>query len=143
MPIHFYSQDTKFVLKKKRIISTWLNSAATKEGNQIIELSYIFCSDDYLHKINIEYLNHDSLTDVITFPYEIEGGIKSDIFISYDRCKDNSHEFKVAISHEIHRVMIHGLLHLLGYNDKNKTDKSIMTSKEDYYLSLLPENIHL
>jgi len=120
----------------------WLIDVAKSEKSQLSNLSYIFCSDDYLHKVNLEYLNHDTLTDVITFPYsENPLPIESDIFISIDRCKANAKTYRITTETEVHRVMVHGLLHLLGYDDKNAKQKRVMSAKEDYYLSLRPESL--
>jgi rRNA maturation RNase YbeY len=107
---------------------------AKQEGKKILELSYVFCSDDYLLQINQEYLNHDTLTDIVTFdnsedPKKIEG----DIFISIDRVKENGEKLGTSET-ELERVMVHGLLHLLGYKDKKKEDKALMTEKEDFYI---------
>ena len=118
----------------------WLTNVAEAEGTQLFNINYIFCSDVYLHRVNVEYLNHDTLTDVITFPYsQPPQPIESDIFISVDRCRANPKIYGNSFNTEIHRVMVHGLLHLLGYNDKTKKQKAEMSAKEDYYLSLRPE----
>ena len=120
----------------------WLQNVAESENAKLTNLSYIFCSDDYLHKVNLEYLNHDTLTDVITFPYsEHPLPIESDIFISIDRCKANAETYNIKAINEVHRVMVHGLLHLLGFDDKSKKQKRVMSAKEDYYLSLRPESL--
>lgn len=137
--IVFHSEDIQFVLKQKRLIRQWLNSIAEQEGSSIIGLSYIFTSDSYLLKINQEYLQHDTYTDVITFPYSEGENIESDIFISIDRCKENASIFDASFYTELHRVMAHALLHLLGYGDKSPDEKISMRSKEDYYLSLRPD----
>jgi len=120
----------------------WLLNVAESENTQLSNLSYIFCSDDYLYKINLKYLNHDTLTDVITFPYsEHPLPIESDIFISIDRCKANAATYNIKTINEVHRVMVHGLLHLLGYDDRSKKQKRVMSAKEDYYLSLRPGSL--
>jgi rRNA maturation RNase YbeY len=104
-----------------------------------VSLSFIFCSDDYLHQINVEYLHHDTLTDVITFEYTAANSdaIEGDIFISIDRIKENAAEFQVPFEVELHRIMVHGTLHLLGYSDKSPNDKALMTEKENFYLQQL------
>ena len=132
--IRFCSEDITFSLKEKLKHKAWLNEVAKQEGKKILELSYVFCSDDYLLQINQEYLNHDTLTDIVTFdnsedPKKIEG----DIFISIDRVKENGERLGTKET-ELERVMVHGLLHLLGYKDKKKEDKALMTDKEDFYI---------
>jgi len=132
--IQFCSEDITFSLKEKLKHKAWLNEVAKQEGKKILELSYVFCSDDYLLQINQEYLNHDTLTDIVTFdnsedPKKIEG----DIFISIDRVKENGEKLGTSAT-ELERVMVHGLLHLLGYKDKKKEDKALMTEKEDFYI---------
>jgi probable rRNA maturation factor len=132
--IQFCTEDITFSLKDKLKHKAWLNEVAKQEGKKILELSYVFCSDDYLLQINKEYLNHDTLTDIVTFdnsedPKKIEG----DIFISIDRVKENGEKLGTSET-ELQRVMVHGLLHLLGYKDKKKEDKALMTEKEDFYI---------
>jgi probable rRNA maturation factor len=132
--IQFCSEDITFSLKEKLKHKAWLNEVAKQEGKKILELSYVFCSDDYLLQINQEYLNHDTLTDIVTFdnsedPKKIEG----DIFISIDRVIENGEKLGTSET-ELERVMVHGLLHLLGYKDKKKEDKAVMTEKEDFYI---------
>lgn len=134
--IYFFSEETSFHLENSSIHKKWLNFVASEENNGIDHLNYIFCSDDYLLKINKEHLNHNTFTDVITFEYATMP-IEGDIFISVDRIKENASEFNVSFMNELNRVMVHGLLHLLGYKDKTKEDKIEMTSKEDHYLSML------
>jgi rRNA maturation RNase YbeY len=132
--IQFCTEDITFSLKDKLKHKAWLNEVAKQEGKKILELSYVFCSDDYLLQINQAYLNHDTLTDIVTFdnsedPKKIEG----DIFISIDRVKENGEKLGTSDT-ELERVMVHGLLHLLGYKDKKKEDKALMTEKEDFYI---------
>ena len=132
--IQFCTEDITFSLKEKLKHKAWLNEVAKQEGKKILELSYVFCSDEYLLQINQEYLNHDTLTDIVTFdnsedPKKIEG----DIFISIDRVKENGERLGTKET-ELERVMVHGLLHLLGYKDKKKEDKALMTDKEDFYI---------
>lgn len=132
--IQFCSEDITFSLKEKLKHKAWLNEVAKQEGKKILELSYVFCSDEYLLQINQEYLNHDTLTDIVTFdnsedPKKIEG----DIFISIDRVIENGEKLGTSET-ELERVMVHGLLHLLGYKDKKKEDKEVMTEKEDFYI---------
>ena len=115
-------------------ISNWLKDVTTKEGKEIGELVYVFCNDDYLIEKNIQFLKHDTLTDVITFDYCNEGIISGDILISTERVKENALKYKVDFLTELHRVLVHGLLHLLGYKDKNEKDAKTMREKENYYL---------
>jgi rRNA maturation RNase YbeY len=132
--IHFCTEDITFSLKEKLKHKAWLNEVAKQEGKKILELTYVFCSDEYLLQINQEYLNHDTLTDIVTFdnsedPKKIEG----DIFISIERVLENGNKLGTSET-ELERVMVHGLLHLLGYKDKKKEDKALMTEKEDFYI---------
>ena len=132
--IHFHNADTSYILKNKRLISSWISSTIKDEVKQLEEISYIFCTDDYLLKINQEHLNHDTYTDIITFDYTEDGIISSEIYISVDRVKENANNLSVATLDEMHRVIIHGVLHLCGYKDKSDKEAKTMRSKEDYYL---------
>jgi probable rRNA maturation factor len=135
--IHFFTEDIAFNLSDTTGVRTWIHQSIVSEGNQLGELNYIFCSDDYLHKINMEYLNHDTLTDIITFDNsEEENLIEGDIFISIERVEDNAEDIGVTFHEELARVMIHGVLHLIGYKDKTPEECRKMRSKEDHYLSL-------
>ena len=132
--IAFLTEDITFELKEKLKHKAWLKEAAKAEGFRIGELNYIFCSDVYLLDINQKYLGHDTLTDIVTFdnsedPKMIEG----DIFISIERVQENALKFDTAGS-ELKRVMVHGLLHLAGYKDKDKAQKELMTIKENEHL---------
>ena len=118
-------------------ISNWLKYVTTKEGKEIGELVYVFCNDDYLIEKNIQFLKHDTLTDVITFDYCNEEIISGDILISTERVKENALKYEVDFLTELHRVMVHGLLHLLGYKDKSESDTALMREKENYYLKLI------
>jgi len=133
--ISFFEEDISYKLKNKSQVRRWITETIEAEGFRLKELNYIFCSDDYLLQINRQYLNHDTYTDIITFDNsEKEGSIVGDIFISIDRIRENAAKFKVTDADELHRVIIHGALHLLGYGDKNPADKKKMTEKEDFYL---------
>lgn len=135
--ISFFSEDIAFKPKQIRAIKSWLLEVITTEKYELSELNFIFCSDDYLLKINQEYLQHDTYTDTITFDNsEVKGEIVGDIFISVDRIKENAKTFGVNIADELHRVMVHSTLHLLGYKDKSAKDKKQMTDKENEYLKL-------
>lgn len=136
--IHFFTEEITFTLKHKIIIRNWLRDTINAEGYVLEELNFIFCSDEYLLGINQQYLDHDTYTDVITFDNsEAAKTIVGDIFISIDRIKENADTFKHQFIDELCRVMVHGTLHLLGYPDKGKAAKKIMTGKEDFYLAKL------
>lgn len=142
IPIHFFSEDISFTLKEKNNLRNWMKQAIITEGQKLKELNFVFCSDKYLLEINKQYLNHSTLTDIVTFDNsEDPGRIVGDIFISIERIMENAASFNVSFRDELHRVMIHGILHLLGYTDKTKSTKALMTSKEDEYLSLRAFNI--
>ena len=134
--ITFHSENIPFELENSNKVVDWICSTILTEKKIFGEISYIFCSDEYLHKMNVEYLNHDTLTDIITFNYSKGNTLSADIFISLERVKENANEFKVSFQDELHRVIIHGILHLIGYDDKTDADKTAMRSKEDFYLSL-------
>ncbi len=135
--INFFSEDSDFKPKKVKALRHWLLRCIEAENYKLLELSFIFCSDDYLLEINKEYLNHDTYTDTVTFDNsEIEGKILGDIFISIDRVRENAKTFKTSLNDELHRVMIHSTLHLLGFKDKSVKHKALMTVKEDEYLGL-------
>lgn len=135
--ITFFTESVTYNLKHKTKVRNWIKATIEKEGYALQELNFIFCSDDYLLSINQQYLNHDTYTDIITFDNSDEQGqIVSDIFISIDRIKENAKEYKKTTFDELCRIMIHGTLHLLGYKDKSKADKTLMTQKEDEYLAL-------
>ena len=132
--ILFHNADTSYILKNKRIISSWITDTIKEEEKQLEEISYIFCTDDYLLKINQEHLNHDTYTDIITFDYTENGIISSEIYISVDRVRENAKNLGVAALDEMHRVIIHGVLHLCGYKDKSDLQSQEMRGKENYYL---------
>lgn len=137
IPIHFFSEDISYVLKEKIYIRKWLKNTILLENNKLDQINFIFCSDNYLLEINQTYLKHDTFTDIITFDNsEIPGSISGDIYISIDRIIENASNFNTNQRDELHRVMIHGVLHLLGYNDKSKAKKVIMSGKEDFYLNM-------
>jgi len=135
--ISFFTEDIVFTLAQKQKIREWINKTVIEEGfKRVSELNFIFCSDDYLLDINKQYLQHDTYTDIVTFDSsENEDVIAGDIFISVDRVRDNAQKFKVSEKDELHRVIIHGVLHLCGYRDKKKEDKEMMTAKENGYLA--------
>lgn len=134
--IHFFSEETDFVPKQKIALRAWLRETAQAEGFSIGELNFVFCPDEYLLTINQQYLQHDTFTDIVTFDNsEKEGQIAGDVFISIDRVRENAQKYRVSEVEELHRVIIHGLLHLCGYGDKKPAEKRKMTEKEDYFLS--------
>ena len=136
LSINFFSEDISYTLKSKGLLRTWIKYTIIEEGFKLKELNFIFCSDNYLLSMNQEFLKHDTLTDIITFNNsENQGEITGDIFISLERIQENANTFNVKTEDELHRVMIHGTLHLLGYTDKSKEAKALMTNKENLYLS--------
>ena len=136
--INFFVEEIDFRLKNKKILRAWIASTLSAENKILKEINFIFCNDAYLLKINQEYLKHDTYTDIITFDNsEKEEEIVSDIFISVERVTDNAQSFQIPFLLELHRVMIHGVLHLAGYKDKSAKDVKIMRSKENFYLNTL------
>ncbi|RZA01022.1 MAG: rRNA maturation RNase YbeY [Sphingobacteriaceae bacterium] len=133
--ISFFEEDIQYNLKDKLKVKRWIKDTIEAEGYQLDELTYIFCSDAYLLQINQQYLNHDTYTDIITFDNSAEKGIiTGDIFISIERIRENAAKFDQSVTDELHRVIIHGTLHLLGYKDKSPVDRKNMTQMEDKYL---------
>ena len=137
--IEFMVEDApeSFALSDAESLVGWIERVAQVHEHRIVQLTYIFCSDDFLHRMNVEYLDHDTLTDVITFDNADDADIiEGDIFISVERVADNAKDLGVSFRDELHRVMIHGVLHLLGYHDKDLLSQTAMRKKEDYCLSL-------
>ena len=134
--IEFSSEEIEFQLKDEQAATDWLKKTIERAGCVLRSLNFIFCPDEYLHRLNIEYLDHDTLTDIITFPYSEPPNIEGDIFISIDRVRDNAQDFNVAFEQELHRVMAHGVLHLCGFGDKTPEEQNIMRQKEDEALAL-------
>ncbi|MFK2819072.1 rRNA maturation RNase YbeY [Flavobacteriaceae sp. LMIT009] len=132
-----FNFETEFSLESKDIISTWISEVIINEDCKEGELNYIFCDDEYLHKLNIEFLDHDTLTDIISFDYSVGKELHGDVFISVDRVKDNAEDLDVNFNDELHRVMIHGVLHYCGYKDKSDEESKVMRAKEDFYLNKL------
>lgn len=140
MGIQYFNEDVPLPKLKKRKSTIWIKETILYEGKRVGDISFIFCSDNYLLEVNKTYLDHDYFTDIITFDY-VEGTlINGDIFISVDRVRENSMEFKTTFDDELNRILIHGILHLLGYKDKKVKDKLLMTEKEDFFLNLLVDN---
>lgn len=129
--VSFFNQSISFKLKEKNKLKQWIKAITEKEKHQLGQINYIFCTDDELLEINIRHLNHNTLTDIITFDYTDGKTIHSDIYISVERVEENAKKFKVTFEEELHRVMIHGILHLCGYKDKTKADAELMRKKEN------------
>ena len=131
-----YTFVGNFVLENKNSLSDWIAFVLDQEEKELGEINYIFCDDDYLHEINVKTLKHNTLTDIISFDYTVGEVVSGDIYISYERVKENAGKLSHDFRDELHRVMVHGILHYCGYKDKDDTDILMMRSKEDYYLSL-------
>ena len=134
--ISFQSVGT-FSLKTESALIKCIRSLVKQELREIGDITFVFCDDNYLHKINLEFLDHDTYTDIITFDYSAGNEIVSEVYISVDRVAENAKKFSQTFENEIHRVIVHGVLHLCGYNDKLAEEKQIMRDKENHYLSLL------
>lgn len=132
--IEYYAEDIDFMLLNEDEVTLWLKSVLKSENAELDSVSYIFCTDDYLLNINQTYLKHDDLTDIISFPYN-RNPVEGDIFISIERATENASTFQVTQTDEIHRLLVHGMLHLIGYDDKTTESKSKMTELENLYLS--------
>jgi len=132
-----FSTETLFELSKSAVISAWLSSLISQEKHTEGEISIVFCNDEYLCKLNVEFLNHDTLTDVISFDYSIGKQVHGEIFISVDRVKENATEFNQSFETELSRVIAHGVLHFCGYKDKTDSESSLMRTKEGFYLQQL------
>ena len=131
----YYHSECDFQLKDDESITKWIKNVINAENKELAEINYIFCDDQSLLKKNQEYLKHDTFTDIITFDYTEQNRINADIFISIERVKENAITFAVPFDNELRRVIIHGVLHLMGYKDKSKEDAEKMRSKENFYLS--------
>ena len=134
--IRYYREDTKFDLKGKLQNNRWLKEVAEKEGRKIGDINIIFCSDPYLLDVNKKYLGHDYYTDIITFDYCEKDILSGDLFISVDCVRDNASFYGTEFSNELNRVMVHGVLHLIGYDDHTDEDIAVMRSKENTYLEI-------
>ncbi|MFK8275056.1 rRNA maturation RNase YbeY [Capnocytophaga cynodegmi] len=132
-----FNYETEFELpEQETVFQTWIEKIIASEEKELGELNYIFCDDNYLHQINVQYLDHDTLTDIITFDYTEEQTISGDIFISVERVADNAKDFNVDFQAELLRVMAHGVLHLCGYKDKSDAESKQMRSKEEEKMQL-------
>ena len=131
-----FNYETNFKLKVTKKIASWISLSIINEAYKEGDINFIFGDDEYLLKLNVKYLKHNSLTDIISFDYSLGKMVSGDIFISIERIIENALKYKVNVDDELHRVIIHGILHFCGYKDKTKEDKLLMRKKEDYYLSL-------
>lgn len=137
--IYFFLEEVSYNLKQKRKIREWIIKSVENEDFTVGVLNYILTNDNVLVQLNKEYLRHFTLTDIITFDLsENQGELSGDIYISVDRARENAREFRVTLNNEISRLMIHGVLHLMGYKDKSKDERELMRAKEEFYLSLPP-----
>ena len=137
MAVRFFNEDIDFNLRNKRVIKTWIDYVLLFENKSRGDISFVFSTDDYVLQINQQYLNHDYYTDIITFNYNEGNVINGDIFISIDTIKVNAREFSGSFQEELYRVMIHGILHLISYNDSTADEIAQMRAKEDFYLDIL------
>lgn len=136
--VTYYTEDTKFTFKEKRLTNRWLKFVAESETKRLWDISIIFCSDNYILDVNIKYLQHDYYTDIITFDYCEGNRLSGDLFISVDSVRENASFYGVEFADELNRVIVHGLLHLIGYDDHTEEDIAVMRAKENYYLSQRP-----
>ncbi|TXE12966.1 rRNA maturation RNase YbeY [Seonamhaeicola algicola] len=132
-----FNYEIDFELANETVVSKWIEDVIFEEGYKLEEVNYVFCDDEYLHKLNVEFLNHDTLTDIISFDYTVGKIIQGDIFISVERVRDNAKDFNVSFQEELHRVIVHGILHYCGYKDKTDEDVHVMRSKENQYIALI------
>jgi probable rRNA maturation factor len=131
-----FNYELDFELQNEQVVSQWISNVILSEGKSEGEINYIFCGDEYLLELNIKHLNHDTLTDIISFDYSVGNEIHGDIYISIERVKENALDFKVSFEEELNRVMVHGVLHYCGYKDKSELDEKAMRSKENEKLAM-------
>jgi len=131
-----FNYEIDFELGNETAFAEWLSAVIVSENKKEGEINYIFCDDDYLHKINLEYLQHDTLTDIISFDYSVGNELHGDIFVSVERVKDNAQDFEVSFEEELKRVLVHGVLHYCGYKDKSEADEQLMRSKENEKIAM-------
>ncbi len=131
-----FNYETEFNFENEEAITNWLSAVILSENKKEGEINYIFCDDDYLHKINLEHLGHDTLTDIISFDYTVGNELHGDVFVSVERVLDNALDFNVSFNEELNRVLVHGVLHYCGYKDKTDTDAFLMRSKEEEKLAM-------
>lgn len=130
-----FNFETILHLEEEKRLKEWIAEAVAAEEFLVGEINYVFCTDEYLHKINLQYLNHDMYTDIISFDYRVGKRLHGDIFISVDRVRENATKFEVDFNSELLRVLIHGILHFCGYKDKLDNEVNVMRAKEDYYIA--------
>ena len=131
-----FNYESDFILEQEPVYASWIETIILSENKTLGEISYVFCDDAYLHNINMQYLNHDTLTDIISFDYTEGDVISGDIFVSIERVKDNAIDFKVTFEEELKRVLAHGVLHYCGYKDKTDADATLMRTKENEKIKL-------
>jgi probable rRNA maturation factor len=131
-----FNYESNFTLNNEEAIASWISAVIVSENKSEGEINYIFCDDEYLHKINLEYLNHDTLTDIISFDYTMGNEISGDVFVSIERVIDNAKDYNTAFEDELKRVLVHGVLHYCGYKDKSESDEALMRSKEEEKLTM-------
>ena len=137
MAVHFFNDDVDFSISDETLLRKWINLVVTNHKKRLGKITYLFCSDEKIYQTNVRFLNHNTYTDIITFDYVENDLISGDIIISIDRVEENARVFNVSFEQELHRVIIHGLLHLLGFKDKSPEDEAMMRRKEDESLALL------
>ena len=131
-----FNYESDFSLEQEEVYASWLETIVESENKILGEISYIFCDDEYLHSINMQYLNHDTLTDIISFDYTEGDIISGDIFVSIERVEDNAKDFNVPFDEELKRVLAHGVLHYCGYKDKSDEEALLMRTKEEEKIKL-------
>lgn len=131
-----FNYETEFELFNEEAYQMWLTAVILSEGKKLGDINYVFCDDDYLHKINVEYLEHDTLTDIISFDYSVGNELHGDIFVSVERVVDNAKDYSVTFDEELKRVLVHGVLHYCGYSDKTEEDSERMRTLEDQKMLL-------
>ncbi|MFA9187171.1 rRNA maturation RNase YbeY [Flavobacterium sp. FBOR7N2.3] len=131
-----FNYESDFNLDNEEAIAAWLSAVIVSEKKKEGEINYIFCDDEYLHRINLEYLNHDTLTDIISFDYTVGNELNGDVFVSIERVEDNAKDFEVSFEEELKRVLVHGVLHYCGYKDKDEESERIMRLKEDEKIAM-------
>jgi len=136
--VSYFTEDTSFLFKEKRLNSRWYKFVAESESKRLGDIAVIFCSDNFILDVNIKYLQHDYYTDIITFDYCEGNKLSGDLFISIDSVRENAAFYGTEFADELNRVLVHGLLHLIGYDDHSESDIAVMRAKENYYLSQRP-----
>lgn len=139
MAVHFSSADSELILDDETKIKKWISLIVANHNHRLGRINYLFCSDEYIYKTNVDFLNHDTFTDIITFDYVEGNTVSGDILISVDRVGDNASQLKIPFEQELHRVIIHGVLHLLGFKDKSEVDEKMMRAKENESLQVLAQ----